>query len=54
MMEWGIVRGNDMFLYGQKLKSFLIRGARELPGFTQWPNPQAGWGALCLRDSLPG
>ena len=52
MMEWGIVRGNDNFLYGQKLKSFLIRGAEKLPGFDEWPNPQAGYGALCVADSL--
>ena len=44
MMEWGIVRGNDPFLYGQKLKSYLIKGSRKLPGFTRWPNEQAGWG----------
>ena len=24
----------------------------DLPGYEQWPNKQAGWGALCLRDSL--
>lgn len=53
MMEWGIVRGNDPFLYGQKLKSYLIKGSRKLPGFTRWPNEQAGWGALCVSDSIP-
>ena len=53
MMEWGIVRGNDPYLYGEKAKAYLHRGARKLPGFDQWPNPQAGYGALCLRDSLP-
>ena len=53
MMEWGIVRGNDPFLYGQKLKSYLIKGSRKLPGFTRWPNEQAGWGALCVSGSIP-
>ena len=52
MMEWGIVRGNDAYLYGDKLKAYLIKGARWLPGQTE-VNTQAGWGALCLRDSLP-
>lgn len=52
MMEWGIVRGNDPYLYGEKIKAYLIRGAKHLPGYEQWPNKQAGWGALCLRDSL--
>ena len=52
MMEWGIVRGNDPYLYGEKIKAYLIRGAKHLPGYEQWPNKQAGWGALCLRDGL--
>lgn len=53
LMEWGIVDGNDAYLYGEKLKAYLIRGARHLPVLTEYPNPQIGWGALCLRDSLP-
>lgn len=53
LMEWGIVRGNDPFLYGEKLKAYLIRGARQLPGFLAWPNPQAGYGALCVAESIP-
>lgn len=53
MMEWGILRGNDPFLYGEKIKAYLIHGARQLPGFTEWPNPQLGWGVLCLAESLP-
>ena len=53
MMEWGIVRNNDPYLYGEKVKAYLRRGARELPGFTEYPNPQVGFGALCVWDSLP-
>ena len=53
LMEWGIVEGNDPYLYGEKVKAYLRRGARHLPGFSQFPNPQVGYGALCLRDSLP-
>ena len=53
LMEWGIVQGRDAYLYGEKVKAYLIKGARELPGFTKYPNPQVGWGVLCLRDSLP-
>lgn len=52
MMEWGIVKENDIYLYGEKVKAYLIRGARRLPDTTV-PNPLTGWGALCLRDSLP-
>ena len=53
MMEWGIVKGNDGYLYGEKVKAYLRRGARALPGFDVYPNPQVGYGALCVRDSIP-
>ena len=53
LMEWGIEQGNDDYLYGQKVKAYLRKGARQLPGFDHWPNPQMGYGALCVRDSLP-
>ena len=54
LMEWGIVRGNDSYLYGEKLKAYLIKGARIIPGAEDLPNDRAGWGALCLADSIPG
>jgi len=54
LMEWGIVRGNDPFLYGEKVKAYLIKGAEALPGFRQYPNAQVGWGRLCLENSFPG
>lgn len=53
LMEWGLVRGNDSFLYGEKVKAYLAKGARRIPGFTEWPNSQVGWGALCVADSIP-
>ena len=53
LMEWGIVRENDPFLYGEKVKAYLRRGARPLPGFAVYPNPQVGYGVLCVKDSLP-
>lgn len=53
LMEYGIVRGNDPFLYGEKVKAYLHAGARQLPGYDIWPNDQVGWGALCLKSSLP-
>ena len=52
LMEWGIVRGNDAFLYGEKLKAYLIKGAEPLAGATV-PDTQTGWGRLCLKNSLP-
>lgn len=53
LMEWGIVNGNDPFLYGEKVKAYLRRGAKKLPGFMQYPNDEIGYGALCVRDSIP-
>ncbi|MCB6415314.1 S8 family serine peptidase [Faecalimonas umbilicata] len=53
LMEWGIVRGNDSYLFGEKVKAYFRKGARQLPGFERWPNNQMGYGALCVRNSLP-
>lgn len=53
LMEFGITNRNDPFLFGEKVKAYLIRGARHLPGIEEWPNAMLGWGALCVRDSLP-
>lgn len=53
LMEWGIVRGNDRYLYGEKVKAYLRRGARPLRGEREIPNERAGYGALCASQSLP-
>lgn len=53
LMEWGIVRGNDIFLYGEKVKAYLRAGARPLRGEAVYPNDRVGYGALCVADSLP-
>ncbi len=53
MMEWGIVRGNDPFLFGQKLKAYLVKGAKPIRGIAERVGSMAGWGALCLQNSLP-
>ncbi len=53
LMEWGIVKENDPYLSGEKLKAYLQRGAVPLPEFTEYPNSFVGYGALCLRNSLP-
>lgn len=53
LMQYGIVDGRDPYLYGEKVKAWLQRGARPLPAFREYPNPVVGWGALCVSDSLP-
>ena len=51
MMEWGIVNRNDVFLYGQRVKAFLQKGARRNRN-VQYPNNQWGYGSLCLEDTM--
>ncbi len=49
LLEWGIVRGNDPFLYGQKCKARIIQGTRKVVGIgaINYPNPLVGWGYAC-------
>ena len=54
LMEWGIVKGNDPYLYGEKVKAYLRRGARQIPGYERWPNGKLGYGRLCIVQSIPG
>ncbi|MDR0999481.1 MAG: S8 family serine peptidase [Clostridiales bacterium] len=51
MMEWGIIRNNDRFLYGERLKAFLKSGATRLAN-VQYPSPEWGYGSLCLRQTM--
>ena len=51
MMEWGIVRGNDTFLYGQRIKAFLRRGAYRSVTLN-YPNNRWGYGILNLCDTM--
>lgn len=53
LMQYGIIDGNDPFLYGEKVKAYLILGAFSLPGIDTVPDPRIGWGALCVENSLP-
>lgn len=51
-MEYGIVRGNDPYLYGEKVKAYFRRGAKPLEG-EGVPSNRQGFGTLCLMDSIP-
>lgn len=52
LMEWGIVRGNDSYLYGERIKAYLHRGARKINGFNNYPNDEIGYGKLCVGNLL--
>ena len=51
LMEWGIVRENDPYMYGEKIKAEFIKNAGELTGNRIYPNPLTGWGTLCIDKS---
>ncbi|PKM94574.1 MAG: hypothetical protein CVU84_10950 [Firmicutes bacterium HGW-Firmicutes-1] len=50
LMQWGIVQGNDPFLYGEKVKAFLQKSARRDESLRSYPNPDWGYGSLCLEN----
>lgn len=52
LKEWGIVRGNDSNLYGEKVRAYLRRGARPIDGQLLIPDDKVGFGLLCLSDVL--
>ncbi|BCZ43970.1 hypothetical protein psyc5s11_00370 [Clostridium gelidum] len=52
IMQWGIVKGNDPYLFGQRLKYYLIRGAKRRRIDVIYPNPLWGYGEVCALDSL--
>lgn len=54
LMQWGIVMGNDPYLYGEKVKAYLRKGAQPIRGVAEYPDSRVGYGALCVEGSLPG
>ncbi|WP_455540146.1 bifunctional germination protease/germinant receptor pseudoprotease CspBA [Terrisporobacter sp.] len=46
-LQWGVVNGNDQFLYSAKLKALLLKSARRLTDFV-FPNNRYGYGYLNL------
>ena len=51
LMEWGIVQGNNPFLYGENLKTYLLRGTIRDESIS-YPSPIWGYGKLCVEQSL--
>lgn len=49
LMEQGIVRGEDVYLYGEKVKAFLQKWARRERGEV-YPEERTGWGKLCVNE----
>jgi subtilisin family serine protease len=56
LLEWGIVRGNYIYMDTLAVKKFLIRGVRRLPNIT-YPNREWGYGMIDIYrtfESLRG
>lgn len=53
LMQWGIVNGNDPYLYGEKVKAYLRKGAQPIRGESELPNERIGFGSLCVAESFP-
>ncbi|WP_202117455.1 S8 family serine peptidase [Clostridium chromiireducens] len=52
MMQWGIIQRNDPYLFGQRLKYYLIKGAKRRRIDVTYPNPLWGYGEVCAFNSL--
>lgn len=51
MLEWGIVRKNDISLSTYQIKAYMVRGCRRSEGLT-YPNVRTGYGELDLAESF--
>lgn len=52
LMEYGIINGRDPYLYGEKIRAVLIRGAIPLPYQEMVPDARSGYGRLCVYNSV--
>ena len=52
LTQEGIIRKNDPYLYGERIKAYFHKGARKMNGFLDYPNNEIGYGKLCVAASL--
>ncbi|SFC68621.1 S8 family peptidase [Clostridium uliginosum] len=52
IMEWGIVKKNDFYLFGQRLKNYLVKGAKRDRPQVNYPDPYWGYGEVCAFNTL--
>lgn len=52
LMEWGIINGNDPYLFGLRLKYYLILGAEGKRADVLYPNNSWGYGTVCAYNSI--
>lgn len=52
LMQWGIVQKNDIYMYGERLKYYLLKAAVRDRNDVKYPDPNWGYGKLCLRKAI--
>ncbi|MGG7214317.1 S8 family serine peptidase [Clostridium nigeriense] len=52
MMEWGILRRNDPYLFGERLKYYLVVSAKRSRTDITYPDPSWGYGEVCLYSAI--
>ncbi|MEG2919257.1 MAG: S8 family serine peptidase [Clostridium sp.] len=52
LMEWGIVKNNDPYLYGERLKFYLVRGAKRSRTDVIYPDVSWGYGEVCAYGAF--
>lgn len=52
LMEWGIVKGNDITMYSTKVISYLIHGADRSNPIYRYPNREIGYGFFDLLGTF--
>ena len=51
-LEWGLVNGNDPFLFGDRLKYYLVKGAKRDRKNISYPDNEFGYGVVCADKSF--
>jgi len=49
LFQWGIVQGNDPYIYSQTVKAYLAKGTTKRVG-DKYPNARWGYGILNVID----
>ncbi|WP_238476020.1 S8 family peptidase [Clostridium manihotivorum] len=52
LLQWGVVKGNDPFLFGDRLKYYLMRAAKRERTDVTYPNPSWGYGTVCADNTF--
>lgn len=52
MTQWGLIEKNDPYLFGERLKYYLIISAKRSRSDISYPDPSWGYGEVCLENAM--